>query len=270
MSANWLYTANQSSQSEQLLHELIKFEQNWQHEFLLSDIELQLKQHLAFLSDLPLPEGNESDRFYATLDAIFDELAFSGPGLQSIPESSLSNVSYCVMHRTGSYLSMSVVINYLLQQLGYHAFIAEVEGQLGLVVKLSNSELIIIDALSGGCEYLISSDDVRESLTNEIATFAQIIPTDELIKILLTEQKLNMLEEGFLEEAFNCVETLMQLLPEDPYERRDRGLVLQQLECDQWAVEDFDYFIKACPNDPMAMFLKHQIDDLNGLHETIH
>lgn len=267
MSANWLY---QASQSEELLEEIVSFEQNWQSNFSLGEVQQQLAKHLEYLQNTETSGLSETDRFYTILDVIFDELAFSGPGLQLIPESFLSNVSYCVMHRTGNYMSMSVVLNYLLQQLGYDSFIAEVEEQLGLVVKLSNSELIVIDALSGGCEYLISSDDVRESMTNEIATFANKIPTDEVVKIILTEQKINMLEEGHLEDALNCVETLMELLPEDPYERRDRGLVLQQLECDHWAKDDFDYFIKACPNDPMALFLKMQIDDLHALHETIH
>lgn len=267
MSANWLY---QAESSDELLQEVLLLEQNWQYVFSLNEIEEQLAAHVSYLKNIDHSDLNPSDRFYALLDVIFDELAFSGPGMQTIPESSLANVSYCIMHRTGNYLSMSVVLAYLLKQLGFDASIAEVEEQIGLVIKLSNSELIVVDALSGGCEYLISSDDVRDSMTNEIATFAKPIPTDEIVKILLTEQKIFMLEEGFLEEALNCVETLMELLPEDPYERRDRGLVLQQLECDKWAKDDFDYFIKACPNDPMTMFLKMQMDDLHGQLETIH
>lgn len=267
MSANWLY---QAEQSDDVLKQVILLEQNWQDEFALADIEMALEEYLATLVEKQDHSLNTSDRFYAILDVIFDELAFSGPGLQALPESSLSNISYCIMHRTGSYISMSLVLCYLLRGIGFDAFIAEVEEQVGLVVKLSNSELVVVDALSGGCEYLISSDDVRDSMTNEIASFAQKIPFDELIKAVITDQKITLLEEGFLEEAFNCVETLMQLLPEDPYERRDRGLVLQQLDCDQWAKDDFDYFIKACPNDPMALFLKLQIDDLNRQVETIH
>lgn len=266
MSANWLY---QNDTPDNVLKEILLLEQSWQDVFTLEMLEDTLADQCLFLhekmpKDLPLAE-----QFYAALDLIFDELAFSGPGFQALPESSLSNVSYCVMHRTGNYISMAVVLCYLLQKCGFNAFIAEVEQHIGLVVKLSNSELVVVDAVSGGCEYLISSDDTRESMTNEIASYAKPIPAEEIVKAVIAEQKVNLLEEGFLEEALNCVETMMQLLPEDPYERRDRGLVLQQLDCDKWAKDDFDYFIKACPNDPMAIFLKLQIDDLNQL-DTIH
>ena len=51
-----------------------------------------------------------------------------------------------------------------------------------------------------------------------------------------------MLDEGLYVEALKCVECLMELLPEDPYERRDRGLVLNQLDCEAWAKGRFGLF----------------------------
>lgn len=267
MSANWQYA---SKPSEEILFEILGLEQNWQEFASLTELHRQLNKYQEQLNemlDLSLPA---TERLYALVDYIYDELAFSGPGHQALPESSLNNLSYAIMYRTGNYLSLTVLMRYLLRQAGFNAFVAEVENQVALVIKLSNSELVLLDVVSGGCEYIISSDDVRETMVSEVATYAKELPDEEVVKDVITAQKLTLLDEGLFEEALACVETLMELLPEDPYERRDRGLVLQHLDCGQWAKDDFDYFIKACPNDPMTMFIKLQLEETRQDIETIH
>ena len=267
MTANWLY---ESDQPDDLLEQILTLEQKWQYQFDLPQLTNQVHEYVAQLSQFMSSEKSRHENFYAVIDAIFDELAFSGPGEQRLPESSLSNVSYAIMHRTGNHTSLTVLYRELLRRLGFNAFVADIEGQIALVVKLSNSELLILDPVSGASEYLISSDDVRQTMANEIASFAKEIDAEEVVKDVLTEQKVTLLGEGLFEEALKCVETLMDLLPEDPYERRDRGLVLQQLDCGHWAKDDFDYFIKACPNDPMAVFIKSQLEDTLQNVQTIH
>ncbi len=267
MSANWLYESNKS---DDLLKEVIQLESNWQSEFNVIDIEQQLVE----LSDSLLAVIDKSEpvqeQLYSAVDCLIDELAVTGPGLQNLPESSLSSLSFCIMHRTGNEMTLAVLFRYLLKQVGFNALIAELEEGMALVVRLSSSELIILDALSGATEYLISNDDVKNSLVSDIAAYAKEIPHEELVKTLISDQKLALLDEGMFEDALTCVETLMALLPEDPYERRDRGLVLNQLDCGKWAKDDFDYFIKACPNDPMAMFIRLQLEEQSHIVETIH
>jgi regulator of sirC expression with transglutaminase-like and TPR domain len=267
MSANWLY---ESDKPDDLLREVILLESNWQDEFFIDDIELQLAELTAHLSASIDKSEPVQEQLYQAVDCLIDELAITGPGLQDLPESSLANLSFCIMHRTGNEMTLAVLFRYLLRQLGFNALIAELEEGMALVIRLSSSELIILDALSGATEYLISNDDVKNSLVSDIAAYAKEIPHDELVKTLISDQKLALLDEGMFEEALTCVETLMDLLPEDPYERRDRGLVLNQLDCGKWAKDDFDYFIKACPNDPMAMFIRLQLEEQNHIVETIH
>ncbi len=267
MSVNWSLTPKQSSN---VLIEIIHLEQNWQDYISLSEIKHELNNVVEELMPLRKSATPTQDELYDIIDCIFDELAFSGPGLQTLPESALSSISYCVMARTGNHMSLAVVIGYLLQQLEFDAYIAEMETEVALVVRLNNSELIIIDSVSGATEYLITNDDIKESLVNSLQRLAKPIPNEELVKEVVTEQKLCLLAEEHLEEALACVETLMTLFPEDPYERRDRGLVLQQLKCDHQAVEDLEYFIKACPNDPMAAFFKNQLKEQNLTKLIIH
>jgi hypothetical protein len=56
------------------------------------------------------------------------------------------------MHRTGNEMTLAVLFRYLLRELGFNALIAELEEGMALVVRLSSSELIILDALSGATE----------------------------------------------------------------------------------------------------------------------
>ena len=41
-------------------------------------------------------------------------------------------------------------------------------------------------------------------------------------------------------------------MPDSPSELRDRGLVLEQLECFYAAAADLDRFLELAPNDPSA------------------
>ncbi|WP_439243638.1 SirB1 family protein [Lonepinella sp. BR2474] len=56
----------------------------------------------------------------------------------------------------------------------------------------------------------------------------------------------------------------------EPYERRDRGLVLAQMGAYHAAVEDLQYFIEQCPEDPTAFMLMAQLPDIKKeLHNDL-
>ncbi len=267
MSASWFI---ESKDSNDLLLEILELEESWQQALSRENIDFQLNYMVDHLSQFRVEDEPTQDELYEVIDSMFDELALSGPGLQELPDSALSSLSYCIEARTGNYMSLAILMAYLLKRLGFNAFIAELSDDVALVVKLNNSELIVIDSISGATDYLITSDDMSDSMHNGLASFAKPIPHDELIKETISEQKLCLLAEGHYEEALACVETMMALLPEDPYERRDRGIVLQQLECDHVAKDDLKYFIKACPNDPMATIFKTQLEEQVLPYHTIH
>lgn len=266
MSANWSY---KSTHSINVVPELIQLEQSWYSQGTGHSLD-SLNQVIDAVRDHCEINSDKQTSLYQVIDYLLDELAFTGPGLQELPESDLSSVNYCIQNRTGSHLTMSLVFCHILQELGFESVISDVNEEIVLVVKLSNSEVIIVDSLTGATEYLIANDDVKNSIVSDVAAVVNPIDHEELIKITLTEQKMCLLEENQFELALLCVEALMELLPEDPYERRDRGLVLKELNCEKWAKDDFDYFIKACPNDPMAMFIRLQLEDQSPIVETIH
>ena len=57
-------------------------------------------------------------------------------------------------------------------------------------------------------------------------------------------------------------------MPDDPFEIRDRGLIYQQLHCNDVAKTDLIYFIEQCPNDPSTLMMKEQVQLLEQ-HPTV-
>ena len=56
----------------------------------------------------------------------------------------------------------------------------------------------------------------------------------------------------------------------DPYERRDRGYLLRQLDCHNIARDDFEFFVSECPDDPATELIQHQLEEMEYQHNTLH
>ena len=70
--------------------------------------------------------------------------------------------------------------------------------------------------------------------------------------------------------ALQVVNTHLQLAANDPYARRDRGYILDQLDCGELARADFEGFIKACPKDPSSPLLRERLRQLAGQRMVRH
>lgn len=86
--------------------------------------------------------------------------------------------------------------------------------------------------------------------------FTEITTKDALLERVETVYKMALLGERKFEKALDLIEYRLIFDPENPYEIRDRGMILASLDCYQAAVEDFNYFIDQCPDDPSAIMLK--------------
>lgn len=102
--------------------------------------------------------------------------------------------------------------------------------------------------------------------------FLKIANMEELLERLETVFKMSLTREGKFEDILRLIEYRLQLQPDDPYEIRDRGMVLASLECYQAAVEDITYFIDQCPDDPSAVILKMEMPSLEkqGKESVVH
>ncbi|AGH38908.1 hypothetical protein EIM44_03125 [Bibersteinia trehalosi] len=90
----------------------------------------------------------------------------------------------------------------------------------------------------------------------------KIAEPSELLERLETVLKMALTREKKFEETLRVIEYRLQEQPDDPYEIRDRGMILASMECYQAAIEDLNYFIDQCPDDPSAMMLKMEIPAL--------
>lgn len=84
----------------------------------------------------------------------------------------------------------------------------------------------------------------------------------------LTGLKSALIKESLFSKALKCVDLLLALRPNDPFERRDRGYLLHQLDCFKVACDDYQFFVEQCPKDPAAQLLKLQLDQIK-LSETM-
>lgn len=72
------------------------------------------------------------------------------------------------------------------------------------------------------------------------------------------------------DETLACCERLLLLLPDDPAELRDRGLVLRQLECFRAAAVDLERFLSLAPQDPTRGAIERVLADLEPRLRQIH
>ena len=87
---------------------------------------------------------------------------------------------------------------------------------------------------------------------------------------LLQVLKAALIRDEHFSFALRCIDLILLLDPDEPYEVRDRGFLLQQLDCNKLASEDFSYFIEQCPDDPITRVLKSQIEELSATVDTVH
>ncbi|WP_075181073.1 invasion regulator SirB1 [Pantoea sp. 1.19] len=94
--------------------------------------------------------------------------------------------------------------------------------------------------------------------------------SEVVMRKMLDTLKAALMEEKQMERALAVSEILLQFDPEDPYEIRDRGLIYAQLDCEHVALNDLNYFIEQCPEDPISEMIKLQIHSIEDKQITLH
>ncbi|MGB1262963.1 MAG: tetratricopeptide repeat protein [Cognaticolwellia sp.] len=97
-----------------------------------------------------------------------------------------------------------------------------------------------------------------------------IMKQQSLVLEHITSLKAAFIREQAYDNALKCVDMLLALNPNDPFERRDRGFLLHQLDCFKVAYDDYQYFVEQCPKDPAAQLLKLQLDKISISDTILH
>jgi regulator of sirC expression with transglutaminase-like and TPR domain len=98
-----------------------------------------------------------------------------------------------------------------------------------------------------------------------------VVAGDDVIKkrFLISVKQACLLAQEF-EIALTFNQLLLDISPDDPQQRMERGFVLQQLECFKGASDDFSFFIENCPDDPNSDVLKMHMKVLELQNNTYH
>ncbi|GAC13542.1 SirB1 family protein [Aliiglaciecola lipolytica] len=210
------------------------------------------------------PNASENHRFQQLVDSFYTQLAFSGDE-NDFFNSKYSLVDQVIDYHTGIPVTISIVFAAIAKQLGFNVSGVNFPGHFLIRFQSQDHRLHFIDPLTGKTikwqeleklYFSIVGETDEEQMPSETLNMAT---TEEIIVRLLHNLKASFIREENYHQALNAVDLLIEFCPDDPYERRDRGFLLHQLECPQVAKADYQFFIKHCPQDPSAQLLKLQM-----------
>lgn len=165
----------------------------------------------------------------------------------------------------------AAVIQHIARECGFEADLVFVPEKIMVRLVCNESFAIIFDPLNGESLNFHELDTRMEELSSDPDDY-HLAPMDvkTIVVEFLTACKNELIGLGQFNKALNCVDLLIALRPEDPFERRDRGFLLHQLDCFKVACDDYRFFVEQCPKDPAAQLLKIQLDNIKITNTVIH
>ena len=228
----------------------------------------------------------------ALLAALYGPLGFVGDWERFFA------VDNCLMDRVlsrrrGIPVSMAVLVLYLCERFGiraegisfpghflvrvFHEPDADIETDTESDAEISLDSTDSCDIIDPFTGKVLSHHQIEQLLRGARGNLAKLTPQHlvaaeplEVIMRLLNVTKASFIHHQHFTHALMCSQLLLTLKPDCPLERRDRGFLYEQLECHQLAVDDFEYFIEQCPEDPLADVLKIQALALDLLPSVLH
>jgi regulator of sirC expression with transglutaminase-like and TPR domain len=176
--------------------------------------------------------------------------------------------------RQGTPVSLGVIFLHIAHELDLPLMPVIFPTQLILRADWLDEEMWLLNPING--------DTLNEHMLNvwlkgNLGVTAEIEDDDLdeaentlIVRKMLDTLKAALMEEKQFELALRASETVLQFDPEDPYEIRDRGLIYAQLECDHVAINDLNYFVEQCPEDPISEVIKVQIHSIEHKQVTLH
>ncbi|GHF95551.1 SirB1 family protein [Thalassotalea marina] len=165
----------------------------------------------------------------------------------------------------------AVIIQHIANQCDLEAEVVYVPEKVMVRIICDDLYSIIFDPITGESINWEELDRRLEGINNE--SLQPHLPPMECKSIVLehlTLLKNVLIIEKRFDYALVCVDLILSIRPDDPFERRDRGFLLHQLDCFKVAYDDYQYFVDACPKDPAAQLLKLQLDNISVAETVLH
>lgn len=212
------------------------------------------------------------ERTQQLCDLVYSQLGFRGDW-EDFFNSDNVLLDKVLVTRRGTSTSLAIVVLYFAGKLDLDACILAMPGHS--VVRFGRAEKhLYLDPFDGK---LLSRHELELKLRCHQGDLARLTPehmrglsSSEAVQRWLVALKSAFIRESNFEMALRVSQILLRYNPGDPHEMRDRGFLFQQLDCTNVAINDYEFFIEQCPDDPVAKLLRHQIRALEEHNATIH
>ena len=242
-------------------------------DFPIDDVGSQLQALVAEAREYVAGETQQDLRLEKLLELFYRQWGFGGAsGIYKLSDALwLDNV---LKSRQGTAVSLGVILLHIAEELDVPLLPVIFPTQLILRADWLDGEMWLINPFNGET---LDEHTLEVWLRGNINPVAQLYDEDldeaenaEVIRKMLDTLKSALMEERQMELALRASEALLQFNPEDPYEIRDRGLIYAQLECEHVAINDLNYFIEQCPEDPISEMIRAQINTIANKSVTLH
>ncbi|SET49059.1 tetratricopeptide repeat protein [Thorsellia anophelis] len=214
----------------------------------LSSIDTYTQDELAIISNL-------NEFFYV-------DLGFKGPQTEQENFNELYYIDKVLKNRRGCDLILAVIYCHIATELNLKAYPIFYIGQVIIRIDMNHSEKIFLNAETGEVIPLRNLKLYANHTGSNIRFTTAMLdpqPNCHTALLLAAMRKSCYIEIDRLDDALNMSNLILTVYPEEAFERRERGMILAKLGCPHIAVQELQYFVESCPNDPLAEITKAQI-----------
>lgn len=210
------------------------------------------------------------ERAEVLINALFVDQLFIDEAQQNWTVNS-HQVASALAHKLISPILKAVLISYVANACDCQTDIVFVPEQAMLRIVCDENYAIIFDPVTGESLNWHELDERMNEISGDpFEITLDIMKQESLVLEHITSLKTAFIQEQAYDKALICVDMLLALNPNDPFERRDRGFLLHQLDCFKVAYDDYQYFVEQCPKDPAAQLLKLQLDKISISDTILH
>lgn len=213
--------------------------------------------------------SSDRERVQQLLDLIYQDLGFNCHFEEYFNTENLL-MNQVIRSHHGMPVSLGAILLYLAASLDLPLYPIHFPTQMVIRAELKDqngaTQVRFINPWDGS---YINVETLNKWLEGEVGYGAEVSPAmlkraelPELLERVETVFKMALTREGKYEETLRLIEYRLLFSPEDPYEIRDRGMILASMDCYQAALDDINYFIDQCPEDPSAAILKMEVQGL--------
>lgn len=195
----------------------------------------------------------------------YQELGFAG-NLNDYYSPDNSYLNKVLTSRRGIPISLAVIYMELASHIGLRVKGISFPGHFLMKLSVKSGD-IILDPFNGAS---LSREDLEERLepyfaksrsSNEpsLASYLTEATPRTILARMLRNLKALFTEHPHWQQLLNVQQRLVILLPNEPTERRDRGLAFANLDCPQAALNDIEVYLTEHPNAPDAPSLRQRL-----------